>query len=70
MINGDANLARKILNRINKELVAAMISCRDSETRTILQKALNDMTFIYDVLHLDEVEVINIDNKSTAKGPQ
>lgn len=70
MINGDAELARRILNKTSKELVAAMVSCKDQETRAHIQNALNDMTFMYDVLHLDEIEVIDINNKSTAKGPQ
>lgn len=62
MINGDAELARRILNKTSKELVAAMVSCTDQETRTHVQNALNDMTFMYDVLHLDEIELINISN--------
>ena len=70
MINGDAELARRILNKTSKELVAAMVSCKDQETRAHIQNALNDMTFMYDVLHLDEIEVIDINNKLTAKGPQ
>lgn len=60
MINGDADLARRILNKANKEMVSAMVSCRDQETRGYLQKAMNDLTFMYDVLHLDEVRMIDI----------
>lgn len=62
MINGDADLARRILNKVNKSLVAAMCSCREQEPRAHIQKAFNEMTFMYDVLHLDEIELIDINN--------
>ena len=62
MINGDADLARRILNKANKALVAAMVSCTEQETREHIQRAMNDLTFMYDVLHLDEVQMIDINH--------
>ena len=60
MIQGDGNLAMRVLNKANKSLVAAMCSCRDDETRGHIQMAINTLTFMYDVLHLDEIELIDI----------
>lgn len=58
----DHELARRILNKANKSLVDAFSHCNQSEVRYEIQRAMNDITFMYDVLHLDEIEVINIDN--------
>ena len=58
----DATLARKILNKIGKELVNAMQTA-EGETRNEIQRALNDITFMYDILHLDDIEVIDISKK-------
>ena len=60
----DAALARKILNKIGKELVNAMTTA-EGETRNEIQRALNDITFMYDILHLDEIEVIDISKQPT-----
>lgn len=60
----DAALARKILNKIGKELVSAM-SAAEGDTRNEIQRALNDVTFMYDILHLDEIEVVDISKKPT-----
>lgn len=60
----DATLARKILNKIGKELVNAMQTA-EGETRNEIQCALNDTTFMYDILHLDEIEVMDISKKPT-----
>lgn len=60
----DATLARKILNKIGKELVNAMTTA-EGETRNEIQRALNDITFMYDILHLDDIEVIDISKKPT-----
>lgn len=59
----DAALARKILNKIGKELVNAM-STAEGDTRNEIQRALNDVTFMYDILHLDEIEVVDISKKT------
>ena len=61
----DAELATRMMNKIGKELVAAM-SSQDPETvREQLQKALNDHGFLYDILHLgpewsEELKVLDI----------
>lgn len=60
----DAALARKILNKIGKELVNAM-SAAPAPIRNEIQRALNDVTFMYDILHLDEIEVVDISKKPT-----
>ena len=60
----DATLARKILNKIGKELVNAMQTA-EGDTRNDIQRALNDITFMYDILHLDEIEVVDISKKPT-----
>lgn len=59
----DASLARRMLNKIGKELVNA-ISTAEGETRNEIQRALNDVTFMYDILHLDEIEVVDISKKT------
>lgn len=59
----DPVLARRILNKANKELVSAMTNCTDNFVRECLQKAFNDLTFMYDILHLDEeLKMIDINN--------
>ena len=60
----DASLARRILNKIGKELVNAM-STAEGEARNEIKRALNDVAFMYDVLHLDDIEMINISKKPT-----
>ena len=60
----DASLARRMLNKIGNELVNAMQTA-EGETRNEIQRALNDVTFMYDVLHLDDIEMINISKKPT-----
>ena len=68
----DADLAIRVMNKIGKELVAAMSTDNPEETRTQIQKALNDHGLLYDVLHLgpgwDDIphtlQVINISNSN------
>lgn len=60
----DPILARRILNKANKELVDGMSHCTDPFVRDCLQKAFNDLTFMYDILHLEEeLNVIDINNQ-------
>lgn len=60
----DPILARRILNKANKELVAGMSHCTDTFVRECLQRAFNDLTFMYDILHLEEeLKVIYINNQ-------
>ena len=61
----DKFLARKILNKIGKEVVSARSTSDLNVISAELQKALNDLTFMYDVLHLDEIQMIDISNPST-----
>lgn len=61
----DPILARRVLNKANKELVAGMSNCTDAFVRECIQKAFNDLTFMYDVLHLDEeLKMIDISNNN------
>lgn len=60
----DPVLARRVLNRANKELVDGMSHCTDTFVRECLQRAFNDLTFMYDILHLDEeLKMIDINNQ-------
>lgn len=62
----DLSLARKILNKANKELSKTLADTVISQDATIhIQKALNDITFMYDILHLDEIEIVDISKKPT-----
>lgn len=61
----DASLARRMLNKIGKELVNAMNATNGETQNNEIQRALNDVTFMYDVLHLDEIEVVDISKKPT-----
>lgn len=62
----DLSLARKVLNKANKELSKTLSDTVISQDATVLiQKALNDITFMYDILHLDEIEVVDISKKPT-----
>ena len=61
----DKVLARRVLNKLGKELVNAFTKSADQEQREQLQRAINDLTFMYDILHLDDIEVIDISKKPT-----
>lgn len=63
----DQTLARRFLNKIGKEIVKGMSSSNQDEVREQLQKALNDITFMYDILHLDEIECIDIGSSNPTK---
>lgn len=61
----DPDLALRVMNKIGKELVAAMSSEDPQTVREQLQRALNDHGFLYDILHLgpgwsDELKVLDI----------
>ena len=59
----DKDLARRFLVKINKEVVNAFVLADDPRQRADLQKAINDITFMYDILHLnDDIQVIDISN--------
>lgn len=56
----DKFLARKMLNKIGKEIVNARTTMDLNVVSSELQKALNDITFMYDILHLDDIQIIDI----------
>lgn len=59
----DAALARKILNKIWKEVMEGFKVSTEPEVVRQLQRALNDLDFMTDILHLDEIEVVDISKK-------
>lgn len=57
----DLSLARRVLNKACKELSKTLADTVISQNATVLiQKALNDITFMFDILHLDEIDAIDI----------
>lgn len=57
----DLSLARRVLNKAGKELSKALADTVLSDDAAVLvQKALDDVTFMYDILHLDEIDAIDI----------
>lgn len=60
----DPTLARRFINKMGKEIVTAFSKSEQQEVRDELQRALNDLTFFVDILHLDE-EIKMIDIKAT-----
>lgn len=59
----DKDLARRFLVKINKEVVNAFVLAEEPGQRSELQKAINDITFMYDILHLnDNIKMIDISN--------
>lgn len=60
----DKDLARRFLLKINKEVVNAFILSDDDRQRNEIQRAINDITFMYDILHLNNIEVIDIRNSN------
>lgn len=59
----DKDLAKRFLVKINKEVVNAFVMAENQDQRSELQRAINDITFFYDILHLnDDIQVIDISN--------
>lgn len=59
----DKDLARRFLVKINKEVFNAFSMSEEPGQRSELQKAINDITFMYDILHLnDDLKMIDISN--------
>lgn len=57
----DLSLARRVLNKAGKELSKALAdTVLSPDAAVLVQKALDDVTFMYDILHLDELEAIDI----------
>ena len=62
----DLSLARRVLNKAGKELSKALAdTVLSPDAAALVQKALDDVTFMYDILHLDEIEVIDIRKPTT-----
>lgn len=62
----DLSLARRVLNKAGKELSKALADTVISpDAADLIQKALNDVTLMFDILHLDEIEVMDISKKPT-----
>ena len=59
----DHGLAIRYLNRIGRNLVDGMSKTDDPEVRKYFQEALNNLSFTYDILHLNEIEIIDINKK-------
>lgn len=59
----DKVLARRVLNKIWKEVMEAFKVSIEPEVVRQLQRALNDLDFMADILHLEDLEVIDISNK-------
>ena len=57
----DLSLARRVLNKAGKELSKTLADTVISpDAAVLIQKALDDVTFMYDILHLDEIDAIDI----------
>lgn len=57
----DKELAKRFMIKINKEVVNAFVASNDNDVRQELQRAINDITFMYDILHLnDDLQVIDV----------
>lgn len=55
----DKDLARRFMIKINKEVVKAFVATDNPGVRAELQRAINDLTLMYDILHLnDDIRVI------------
>lgn len=64
----DAELTIKMLSKMGKEIVGAMETEEVKEQRQLLQKLLNDLGFLYDILHLSDISDIQmIDINPTKK---
>lgn len=61
----DKVLARRVLNKIWKEVMEAFKISIEPEVVRQLQRALNDLDFMSDILHLDDIEVIDISKQPT-----
>lgn len=56
----DAELTIKMLSKMGKEIVGAMEAEEIKEQRQLLQKLLNDLGFLYDILHLSDISDIQM----------
>ena len=62
----DLSLARRVLNKAGKELSKALAdTVLSDDGAALVKKALDDVTFMYDILHLDEIDAIDIRKPTT-----
>ena len=62
----DLSLARRVLNKAGKELSKTLADTVISpDAAVLIQKALDDITFMFDILHLDEIDAIDIRKPTT-----
>ena len=62
----DLSLARRVLNKAGKELSEALAdTVLSDDAAALVKKALDDVTFMYDILHLDEIDAIDIRKPTT-----
>ena len=59
----DTGLAVRYLNRVGRDMVDGMSKCDDPELRRYFQETLNNVAFLFDILHLNELELIDIKQK-------
>ena len=57
----DFDLARKVLNKIQKDNIELMksLGAVNEAQEKLLQKIIGELDLMYDVLHLDELSFIN-----------
>lgn len=61
----DLTLARRILNKVQKELLELNELSDDLELASRIQSISSKIDLMYDILHLDEIEMIDIKPKQT-----
>lgn len=61
----DLTLARRILNKVQKELLELNERSDDLELAARIQSVSSKIDLMYDILHLDEIEMIDIRPKQT-----
>ena len=57
----DFDLARKVLNKIQKDNIELMksLGAVTEALEKLLQRIIGELDLMYDVLHLDELSIIN-----------
>lgn len=61
----DLSLARRFLNKIQKELLEIQELSNDLELDARIASISSKLDLMYDILHLDEIEMIDIRPKQT-----
>lgn len=61
----DLTLARRFLNKIHKEVLEIQELSNDLELDARISSISSKLDLMYDILHLDELEMIDIKPKQT-----